>query len=136
MSAPCVEMFRCKLHKAQVFQWLGGLFTQTTQSSGPENIGQERPLSGRLAPRQVNSLSRTTLENNGKIRPEPDWEKLFNGLSGGEKGADVKRSLRLSYCFHLVQISKPRLAFDRLNRAGFASGLAFADRRCSVFRSS
>ena len=50
------------------------------------DIGTERALPGGLAPREVNSLSRITLENNGKVRPEPDWEKLFNGLSGGRGG--------------------------------------------------
>ena len=59
------------------------LLTELVQSSGPENIGSERALSGLLAPREVNSLSRITLENNEKIRPQPDWEKLFNRLSGG-----------------------------------------------------
>lgn len=29
---------------------------------------------------------RITLENNGKIRPQPDREKTFAGASGGEGG--------------------------------------------------
>ena len=32
------------------------------------------------------SPNRTTLENNGKIRPQPDWENTFAGASGGETG--------------------------------------------------
>jgi len=32
----------------------------------------------------VNSPSRITLENNGKIRPQPDRENAFAGASGGE----------------------------------------------------
>jgi hypothetical protein len=67
--------------------------TETAQSSGPENVGPGRPLSGLLTPRQVNSLPRITLENNEKIRPEPDWEKLFNRLYGGATGTDVEPSL-------------------------------------------
>ena len=34
----------------------------------------------------VNSPSRITLENNGKIRPEPDRENAFAGASGGDEG--------------------------------------------------
>jgi hypothetical protein len=38
---------------------------------------------GRPARFVVNSPSRTTLENNGKIRPQPDRENAFAGASGG-----------------------------------------------------
>ena len=62
------------------------LFTKSAQSSGPENIGPERPLPGLLAPRPVLSPSRITLENNGKIRPQPDRENAFARASGGEEG--------------------------------------------------
>ena len=34
----------------------------------------------------VKSPSRITLENNGKIRPQPDRENAFAGASGGETG--------------------------------------------------
>ena len=34
----------------------------------------------------VNSPSRITPENNGKIRPQPDREIAFAGASGGERG--------------------------------------------------
>ena len=53
------------------------LFTKLAQSSGPENTGPERPLPGHLAQRPVLSPSRITLENNEKIRPQPDRENAF-----------------------------------------------------------
>ena len=59
-------------------------FTKSTQSSGPENIGPERTLPGRLAPGPVFSPFCITLENNGKIRPQPDRENAFAGASGGQ----------------------------------------------------
>ncbi|GLS81053.1 hypothetical protein GCM10007893_18520 [Paracoccus marinus] len=59
------------------------------QATGPENIAPERPLSGLLAQRPVLSRTRITLENNGKIRPEPDGENAFARASGGGKGPDV-----------------------------------------------
>ena len=44
---------------------------------------------------------RITLENNGKIRPQPDREKTFAGASGGEGGTLLqlprKRLRRLSF---------------------------------------
>ena len=46
----------------------------------------ERPLTGHLAPEPVFSPSRITLENNGKIRPQPDRENAFTGASGGASG--------------------------------------------------
>jgi len=62
------------------------LFTKTAQSSGLENIGSQRPLSSLLAPRPVLSPSRITLENNEKIRSEPDLENAFARASGGGRG--------------------------------------------------
>ena len=66
--------------------------TKLAQSSGPENIDPERPLSGLLAPVPVLSPSRITLENNGKIRPQPDRENAFVGASGGGDGTGIQRS--------------------------------------------
>jgi hypothetical protein len=60
-------------------------FTETVQSTGPENIGPQRPLPGPLAPGPVNSHSRITLENNGKILPQPDWENAVVKENGGEE---------------------------------------------------
>ena len=61
-------------------------YTKPVQSSALENIGLERPLSSLPAPRLVLSPSRITLENNGKIRPEPDRENAFARASGGAEG--------------------------------------------------
>lgn len=73
------------------------LFTKSAQSSGPENIDYERPLPGLLAAGPVNSPSRITLENNGKIRPQPDRENAFAGPSGGGSGPDVQPSPLIGY---------------------------------------
>jgi hypothetical protein len=59
------------------------LSTKTAQSSGPENIGPERPHTVILAPLSVLSLSRITPENNGKILPQPERENEFERASGG-----------------------------------------------------
>jgi hypothetical protein len=67
-------------------------FTKMAQSSGPENIGPERTLPGLLIPRPVNSPCRITLENNEKIRPQPDRENAFARASGGGDGPDVEPS--------------------------------------------
>ena len=56
-------------------------------------MGHERTLPGVLAQRQVNSPSRITLENNGKILPLPDREKLSSRASGGGNGTGVEPSL-------------------------------------------
>lgn len=63
-----------------------GLCTECAQSRGPENIGPERPLPGLPAQGAVLSPTRITLENNEKIRPEPDREHAFAGASGGVEG--------------------------------------------------
>jgi hypothetical protein len=49
--------------------------------NGPSETNMGRP-----ARFVVNSPSRTTLENNGKIRPQPDRENAFAGASGGGGG--------------------------------------------------
>ena len=61
-------------------------FTKRAQSSGPENIALERPLPAHLVPEPVLSPSRITLENNRKIRPQPDRENAFARASGGVEG--------------------------------------------------
>ena len=53
LLAPCVpdfEVFSLKNEKQANFQWFAKLFTKLAQSTGPENIGPERPLPGLLAP--------------------------------------------------------------------------------------
>ena len=62
------------------------LFTELVRLTGQENIGLERALSSLLGPEPVNSPSPITLENNEKIRPQPDRENAFAKASGGEGG--------------------------------------------------
>ena len=59
------------------------LNTKSAQSTASENIGPKRTLLAPTAIGAVLSPSRITLENNGKIRPQPDREKLLSGASGG-----------------------------------------------------
>lgn len=48
-------------------------------------MGLERTLPGLTAQVEVNSPSRITLKNNGKIRPQPDRENAFASESGGPR---------------------------------------------------
>jgi len=80
-----LDQFRSGAPESHSFAMIYNLNTQTAQSTDPENIGPERTPLALLSPSQVNSPSRITLENNEKIRPDPDQEKLFNRLSGGGK---------------------------------------------------
>ena len=89
-------------------------FTKLAQSSGPENIGPERPLSGGLAAWAVLSPSRITLEYNEKIRPQPDLENAFARASGGEDGIRTRDTL-LAYT---------HLAGERLRPLGHLSKTA------------
>ena len=47
----------------------------------------------------VLSPTRITLENNGKIRPQPDRENAFVGASGGETGIRTLGTLSRSTVF-------------------------------------
>ena len=69
------------------------LFTKSAQSSGPENIGPERPLPGLLAQGPVLSPTRITLEYNAKTRPQPDRENDFARASGGDDGIRTHETL-------------------------------------------
>ena len=53
----------------------------------------------------VNSPTRITPENNGKIRPEPDRENGFARASGGGKGTGVEPSL--GFECRTVQLAAP-----------------------------
>jgi hypothetical protein len=75
------------------------LFTKSAQSSGPENIGLERPHSGSLAAGPVLSPSRITFEYNEKIRPEPDRENVFARASGGETGIRTLETVSRLHAF-------------------------------------
>ena len=61
------------------------LFTKMAQSRGPENIVPERPPPPLPTPKPVLSPTGITLDNNGKLRPQPDRENAFAGASGGER---------------------------------------------------
>lgn len=61
----------------------------------------------------VNSLTRITLENIKKIRPQPDRENAFARASGGGHGSDVEPSLSPNAAQASILLSCP---FDR---AGF-----------------
>ena len=63
-----------------------GLYTECAQSRGPENVGLKRTCSVSVVRTPVQSHTRITLENNGKIRPQPDRENAFAGASGGDEG--------------------------------------------------
>ena len=67
--------------------------TEIAKSSGTENIGPERPLSGRLEPGAVLSSSHITLENNGRIPPQPVRQNGFMTATGGGDGPEVEPSL-------------------------------------------
>ena len=69
-----------------------GLYTECAQSRGPENVGLKRTCPAAVARTPVQSPSRITLENNGKIRPQPDRENAFARASGGGDGSDVQPS--------------------------------------------
>ena len=57
----------------------------------------------------VFSPPRITLENNGKIRPQPDWENSFSRASGGGTGTPVEPSL-----IFLFEIGDRKLVFQSL----------------------
>ena len=61
-----------------------GLYTECAQSRGPENISLQRTCLAALERTRVQSQLRITLENNGKIRPQPDRENAFVKASGGQ----------------------------------------------------
>jgi len=66
-------------------------YTGFVQSRGPENIGLQRTIPAASSKSPVQSHLRITLENNGKIRPQPDRENAFARASGG--GDDTRAQL-------------------------------------------
>jgi hypothetical protein len=99
--------------------------TKSARSTGPEKIGSERPLPGLLALRSVLSLSRITLKHHGKIRPQPDREKLFSRLSGGGTGTGIGPSL-----VDAALICKEFLNLSHVIECGLLSGLLARPDRC------
>ena len=65
--------------------------------TGRENMATERTLSTFSALGAVNSPTCITLENNGKIRPQPDRENRFAKASGGGTKTGVEPSLRCAW---------------------------------------
>ena len=61
-------------------------YTGVVQLRGPENIGLQRTIPAAASKSPVQSHLRITLENNEKIRPEPDRENAFARASGGWEG--------------------------------------------------
>ena len=53
----------------------------------------ERVKLALMVPAAMNSPSRITLENNGKIRPQPVRENTFPSKDGGGNGTGIQRSL-------------------------------------------
>ena len=70
-----------------------GLYTECAQSRGPENVGLKRTCPAAVARTPVQSPSSITLENNGKIRPQPDRENAFAGAIGGDEGIRTLETL-------------------------------------------
>ncbi len=91
--------------------------------TGLENIGPERTLSGPLGNAPVNSPTRITLENNGKIRPEPDRKNAFARASGGAGGI---RTLETVSRLHTFQAC----AFDHSATAPTAAVLPTCRPKC------
>ena len=102
-------------------------FTKSAQSSGPENIGPERPLPGLLAAGPVLSPSRITLENNEKIRPRPDGENAFAKASGGETGIRTLGGVAPTTVFETAPFdhsgTSPRSGGDLNGDAGCRKGI-------------
>jgi hypothetical protein len=83
-------------------------FTKSAQATGPENIGRERTLPRLLIRRPVNSPSLITLENNGKIRSQPDRETHFARASCGGNGPHDEPSLARAVPLCIVRKSRTR----------------------------
>jgi len=67
-------------------------------------MGLEGPLPGLLPLGAVLSPSRITLENNGKIQPQPDRENAFARASGGGDATGIQPSLPPKPLFYLVRL--------------------------------
>ncbi|MAI91751.1 MAG: hypothetical protein CBB65_15035 [Hyphomonadaceae bacterium TMED5] len=65
-------------------------YTGVVQLRGPENIGLQRTIPAAASKSPVQSHLRITLENNEKIRPEPDRENAFARESGGASATGIE----------------------------------------------
>ncbi len=109
------------------------LSTKSPQSRALENIGPERPLSGHFTAVLVDSPSRITLENNGKIRAWPDGEKLSAKASGGGNATGVQPSLgRKSLIYNEARSHHgTRIRFRRISAANIWPNLFHQNRTVS-----
>ena len=112
------------------------LSTKSAQSSGSENIGPERPLPGLLVPGPVLSLSRITLENNGKNPAaagsgerfrEGKWRRRWDSNPRDPFGPTPLAGERLrplghvsDYAYNRASTGFTRQKFKRLMRHGTA----------------
>ena len=71
------------------------------------------------------SPCRITLENNEKIRPQPDRENAFARASGGGNGSDIQPSL-----VDAALICKEFLNLRHVIECGLLSGLLARPDRC------
>jgi hypothetical protein len=88
-NAPGVEVFRWRRKISFIVLECYRPYTGFVQSRGPENIGLQRKIPAAASKSPVQSHLRITLENNGKIRPQPDPENAFARASGGATGTAV-----------------------------------------------
>jgi len=82
---PASKCSGCRSQKRSTFRQLQALHQICVVIRFGE-YGASETDSGYFARRPVLSHSRVTLENNGKIPPQPDRENAFAGASGGETG--------------------------------------------------
>lgn len=108
-------------------------FTKLSQAIGPENIGSKRRLPGLLALRPVLSPSRITLENNGKIRPQPYRENAFARASGGGNATTVEPSLGSGLAMMTAQTQWRLFPMGQESRQPHAQTVGVA--KVSLFRS-
>ncbi len=91
--APPKRTHRTAEHPAddvQRNQSYSDLVTEMPKSREAENPAIERAAFGELMRSAVKWASATTLENNEKIRPQPDRENAFARASGGEDGTQIQ----------------------------------------------
>ena len=90
--------------------------------TGPENIDPERPRPGLQARATVNSHTRITPENNGKIRPQPDRENAFAGASGGERGIRTLETVPRLHTFQACAFDHSAISPHRAVSVGRPKG--------------
>jgi len=99
--------------------------TNLRQSTASENCKGKRDQKSFPDREQVTSQDAITLENNGKIRPQPDREKLFCRASGGGNATPVEPSL-----VDAALICKEFLNLRHVIECGLLSGLLMRPDRC------